>query len=68
MTNILTFFVFSKLEDGSRETEAHTLLIFKTLVMKFKFEKLIIWQKSMDLGDEIHLIKVIRLCSDSVMQ
>lgn len=56
MTNILTFFVFDKLEDRSREAEAHIFLTFNILVMKFKFEKLIIWQKTMDLGDEIHLV------------
>lgn len=54
MTNILTYFVSNKLEDRSRETEDLSLLTFKTLIMKFKFEKLIIWQKAMDLGEEIH--------------
>jgi four helix bundle protein len=27
-------------------------------MMKFKFEKLIIWQKAMDLGEEIHQMNV----------
>jgi four helix bundle protein len=55
MTNILTYFVFDKLEDGRPKTEAFNSLIIKILNMKFKFEKLIIWQKAMDLGEDIHL-------------
>jgi len=53
MTNILTYFVFAKPEDRRLESEVFILLTFKTLDMKFKFEKLIIWQKAMDLGENV---------------
>lgn len=54
MTNILTFFAFSKSVDRRRKSEYDNLLTFKILDMKFKFEKLIIWQKAMDLGEVIY--------------
>ncbi len=55
MTNILTYFVFNKTEDRSQEMEVFIILIINILYMEFKFEKLVICQKAMGLGEDIHL-------------
>ena len=50
-----------KSEAGSRKLEGYQKLCFlelnilaKEIVMDFKFEKLTIWQKSMDFGESIN--------------
>ena len=40
-----------KMEDGSLKIE-----VKKEAKMKFKFEKLIIWQKAMDFGEDVYIM------------
>ncbi|GAG44802.1 unnamed protein product, partial [marine sediment metagenome] len=42
-----------KMENGSRKTRDFGLYT-KKIAMKFKFENLIIWQKAMELGEEVN--------------
>jgi len=46
-----------ELEAGSQESEVWIRMDYKTVKMqqiKFKFEKLVIWQKAMDFGEEVN--------------
>jgi len=44
------------MEDGRQKTEENLIKYMTMLKPKFKFEKLIIWQKGMDLGEEINML------------
>ena len=47
----------SKHEVGSTKLEVKMLLVsLKKILMQFKFEGLIIWQKAMELGEEVDIL------------